>query len=217
MPEKRRVSRSTPRPAPRKPTRRVLWFPIIGGLALVALVLAGGGFAFAATQEQHDAFCASCHTQPETTFYQRSVTAATTTGQPVDLASFHATKNTLCINCHSGSGLTGRISAETVGARNAVLWYTGQAVQPAPLVYPIGDGNCLKCHQDVTIDRSRDNHFHAFLANWQAVDPKAAHCVSCHLGHSTDGTTDTGFQVIATTQAVCDSCHAVLRGGEGGD
>ena len=36
-----------------------------------------------------------------------------------------------------------------MGARNAFKWYTGTAVQPAVLTSPIGDGNCLKCHQDV--------------------------------------------------------------------
>ena len=125
---------------------------------MLGVLLAAGGFAFAATQEQHDPFCASCHTQPESTFYQRSLAA-----QPVDLAAAHKLKNVTCINCHSGVGVTGRMSAELMGARNAALWYSGRATQPAPLTLPIGDANCLKCHQDVTGSRSRNNHFHYFL------------------------------------------------------
>jgi hypothetical protein len=188
--------------------RRLPLIPIIGGLVLLSALLAAGGFAFAATQEQHDAFCASCHSQPESTFYQRSQGA-----QPVDLASAHTPKNVTCINCHSGVGVTGRMSAELMGARNAALWYTGRAAQPAPLTFPIGDANCLKCHQEVTGSRSQNNHFHYFLARWQAIDPKAATCVSCHGGHTTDGTADIMFLNQATAEAVCQACHTQLGAG----
>ena len=67
-------------------------FSIIGILLtgiVVALVLIAGGFGFAASQETLDSFCASCHTQPESTFYQRS-----TDTQPVDLASYHTDQKT---------------------------------------------------------------------------------------------------------------------------
>jgi hypothetical protein len=192
-----------------------------------------GGFVFAATQESHDAFCGSCHTQPESTFLQRSAAA-----QATDLASFHTAKTTLCINCHSGAGITGRVSAELMGARNAVLWYTGKAVQPAVLKNPIGDENCLKCHSDITSQSftpkeqislsgvnvggegggrggGRANHWHAFLSRWQAADLNAGTCVSCHSGHATGGTAQSGFMNASTVQQVCDACHRVLRNGNG--
>jgi len=205
--------------------------PVLLIVVLVGVLLAGGGFAFAATQEGHDAFCASCHTQPESTFFQRSTTA-----QSVDLASFHTTQNTRCIDCHSAPGLLGRISAELMGARNALLWYSGQAVQPAVLTYPIGDSNCLKCHQDVvnrgfvpkeqiTLQGVRvgegggregeggSNHWHENLARWQAASATAATCTSCHPGHSTDGSAQSGFMVSQNVQQNCDACHQVLRRG----
>ena len=51
---------------------------LIAGLAVVtAVVMGAGGFAFAATQEQNDSFCASCHTQPESTYYERSIASET--------------------------------------------------------------------------------------------------------------------------------------------
>ena len=199
---------------------------VLVGLLALGVVLAGGGFAFAATQEGHDSFCASCHTQPESTFYQRSIAP-----QTVDLASFHTTKGTRCIDCHSGMGLLGRVQAELIGARNAALWYTGRAVQPAPLRFPIQDSNCLKCHQDVTRegytpkeavtipglsrgreDEGRSNHWHEFLRTWQETSAGAGTCVSCHPGHSTSGTAVTGFQVPQQTASTCDACHRVMRG-----
>ncbi len=215
------------------PAKKVLpWVAaliVVGGLAAVLMV---GGFAFAASQESHDPFCASCHTQPETSYYGRS-----TAGQAVDMASFHQPQKVHCIDCHSGKGLTGRISAELLGARNALKWYTGTAVQPAVLKYPIGDANCLKCHQDVTQrgftakeqitlpirmgeegeEEGHVNHWHEFLARWQTASATAGSCVSCHPGHTTEGTAQAGFMVSATVQNTCDSCHQVLRReGEGG-
>ena len=213
--------------------------PLISILAWVfvlGVVLAASGFTFAATQEIHDAFCSSCHSQPESTFYQRS-----TGTQAVDLASFHTPQKGLCIDCHSGQGVLERMSAELMGARNALKWYTGTAVQPAVQTVPIGDQNCLKCHQDVTQRgftpkeqisvpgrrggfeggerEGRNSHWHELLARWQATTPTAGTCVSCHSGHITDGTAQTGFMNSTTVQAECDACHQVLRRegeGEGG-
>jgi predicted CXXCH cytochrome family protein len=185
-------------------------------VVLVPLVLAGlgvvgvaGAFGFGAYQEEHDPFCASCHTQPETTYYQRSTGA-----QPVDLASAHTGQKIHCIDCHSGAGTGGRVSAEMMGAHNAFLYFTGQALQPARLTHPIDDENCLKCHSQVTTARTQNNHFHFFLARWQARDPNAARCVSCHSGHATDGTVDLMYLNEQQTTAVCASCHQVLGGGD---
>jgi predicted CXXCH cytochrome family protein len=195
-------------PARRKPPR--LKVPIIIPIvvAAVLLVLAGGGFAFAATQEENNSFCASCHTQPESTFFQRFQAAA-----PVDLASSHMQlQNPVrCIDCHSGEGVTGRIAAMLVGAKNAAAWFSGTATQPAPLTVAIGDANCLKCHSAVTGQRDQNNHFHGFLSRWQSVDPNAATCVSCHISHFTGGLASQSFLNVDTTQQVCDGCHQVLR------
>jgi len=195
-----------------KPARAFRFLPILLALLALGVLFTAGGFTFAATQEQRDSFCASCHTQPESTFYQRSTAA-----QPTDLASFHTAKDTRCIDCHSGPNVTGRIGAELLGAHNALAWYTHTAVQPAKLTTPIGDANCLKCHQDLvqaTAGReTMNNHFHAFLSRWQGVDPNAGTCVSCHGGHTTDADVQV-FLNRARTEAVCQACHNALGGGD---
>ena len=199
---------------------------VIIALAVFGILFTVAGFTFAATQEQHDSFCASCHTQPESTYFERSIAT-----QPTDLASFHTTQQVICIDCHSGAGITGRLSAELMGARNALMWYSGTAQQPAPLTIPINDDSCLKCHEDVVsqqfvakeqiavpqVGREREdgprNHWHRFLAEWQASDTSAATCTSCHGGHVTDGTAQSGFMVDQTTQQECEACHQVMRRG----
>jgi nitrate/TMAO reductase-like tetraheme cytochrome c subunit len=209
--------------------------PLLLGAGIAAILLVVGGFAFAASQESHDPFCASCHTQPESTFFERSTAA-----QPADLASYHTTQRTACIDCHSGQGISGRVQAELMGARNALKWYTGTAVQPAVLTFAIGQQNCLKCHETITTrgytakqqitvpggregrggrgddDEAGGNHWHEFLARWQAKSASAGTCTSCHDGHGAGSDAQTGFMNAQNVQASCDACHRVLRREEGG-
>ncbi len=207
----------------KKPLRRI---QVVIVVLVAVVVMATGGFVFAATQESHDSFCASCHTQPESTVVQRS-----TSTPAVDLASYHTTQNTLCIDCHSGPGMFGRMQAELMGARNAFMWYVGTAVQPAVTNFPISDASCLKCHQAVTQQNfipkesmtvpgnaggereGRNNHWHTFLIRWQAASSTAGGCVTCHYGHSLNINLQNGFMSDQAVQSTCDACHQVLRRG----
>jgi len=204
----------------------VLYFVI--GLVLLIL-LAAGGFVFAANMESQDPFCSSCHSQPESTFVQRS--AAT---QPVDLASYHTTQHMLCIDCHSGPGISGRLQAEIIGARNTIKWFTGTAVQPAVVSFPIRDQNCLKCYRAVAQKGFRPmqqflvlesalggpqgdgakNHWHEQLARWQTASPQAGTCISCHSGHYDGTDSQSGFSNAQVVQSVCNACHQVLGKGK---
>jgi hypothetical protein len=175
---------------------------VVGGAAVVT------GLAYAAHIENNDAFCASCHTQPESQYYQRAL------AQPVDLASAHADKGVECIQCHSGRGAIGRVNAiATVAIPDLIAYNTGRYRHPAVITDPIGDDHCLKCHGGIDSRQEFNNHFHVFLATWKARAPQdAATCVDCHQTHVTGGLVDAGFLTKSTTVAVCQRCHAVLRG-----
>ncbi len=197
-------------PSKRKPARRRRRFPVrtpvlLGILALILLApTAVMGVSF--QLEDSDSFCASCHSQPEATYYQRSLAS------PVDLATVHRQKDgTRCIDCHAGSGLNGRIGAFLVGSGDLLRWVTRTARQPAPIVYPIRDDNCLKCHAATPATQDFNRHFHAFLARWQAIDSTAAGCVDCHTAHTTDGDPTIGYLQQQRTVAVCQRCHDTLN------
>ncbi len=181
--------------------RRPAYF-IPGAVLLLALALSLSSMVYAAHLEGSDSFCASCHTQPESQYFERTQQQTS-----VDLASFHQTKDIRCIDCHSGSGVTGRVGAFMVGGKDLVAFLTHTDHQPAPLTVPIGDGNCLKCHSDVTQTRSFNRHFHAFLPQWQAQDPNAASCVDCHTSHTTGGDSSLQFLQEGPTGQVCQDCH----------
>jgi predicted CXXCH cytochrome family protein len=188
--------------------QRRKWPLILVIVIPLSLLLLGAGSGVVAMQfENSDDFCASCHSAPESTYVQREA------GTSSDLASFHHTKDVRCIDCHSGPGfIPGRVNALTLGAKDLVAWTMGHATQPAVHTRPIEDANCLKCHVEVTTQRNFNNHFHVFLSRWQAQDPKAANCVSCHQSHHTDGEAQLKFLNRENTVNVCQSCHAVLRG-----
>ncbi|HLO17820.1 MAG TPA: cytochrome c3 family protein, partial [Anaerolineales bacterium] len=158
--------------------------------------------------ENHNGFCASCHTEGEQTFYDRSIA-----GAPVDLASIHDIKGQArCIDCHTGEGIVGRYGGLMAGATDLISYFSGHYPQPAALEEPYPDTNCLKCHADVTQKQDFNNHFHVFLPRWQAIDKNAATCVSCHLSHDTSGDVKIGFLNEKTTVAICQKCHAVAGG-----
>ena len=197
------------KPVARKPfvlgKRGKIILGVLAGLFVLALAS-----MFTGTQlENHNSFCASCHTEGEQTFYNQSLAKT-----PVDLASFHELKGaSLCIDCHTGAGIPGRFFGLMAGASDLVSFYSGHYPQPAVQDTPLPDQNCLKCHAAVTAKQDMSNHFHVFLSRWQSLDPKAAGCADCHNGHNLTGDATLSFLNQQDTTAVCQKCHTALGQG----
>lgn len=181
---------------------RARWPRLVLIYTIVAAAMLGGGGLVAAHLEDDNAFCASCHTQPETTFFAR-----TQAQLPVDLASAHATERVTCIACHSGAGVSGRVAAMSLGAHDLGAYLINDYHSPAAPTVRIDDANCLKCHGDLPAKAGFNNHFHRFLAQWQKLDAHAATCVDCHSAHATGGDSREAFLLRAPTVAVCQRCH----------
>lgn len=180
--------------------------------AAIALVLLFGLFIpLAAMQfENRNSFCASCHTEGEVTFFNRSTVAT-----PIDLASIHNIKGQArCVDCHTGPGIIGRYGGLIAGASDLVSFYSGHYPQPAALEEPYPDANCMKCHGNIAAKKDFNNHFHVVMFQWQSVDPThAAHCVDCHASHDTTNDAGAIFLNKAATVKVCQACHAIAGGG----
>jgi predicted CXXCH cytochrome family protein len=196
---------------------------VMGVVVVIGLagILGIGGVGASLALENQDTFCASCHTEPESKYYQQSLQA-----DPGTLASFHTQKETKCIDCHSGGGPLGRALGLEQGSDDLALYLSGNYKRPAITSNPLGDDSCLKCHTEVLFrgrrspspiqdpvqargNRANDGHYHQFLQRWQANDARAGHCVDCHTSH-TDGPSNTGFMTSSPVQPVCDSCHRAL-------
>ncbi len=157
--------------------------------------------------ENNDAFCASCHTEPESAYVARAQAAGNS-----DLASGHAHLEQAvgCIECHSGAGVKGRGDALKLGIRDLAHYVAGNYPQPTSLTWAIPDENCTKCHADIFQSQGFDNHFHLFLPRWQESNPQvAASCVGCHSSHTQDANVQ-GFLNKQRAVEQCDNCHTTM-------
>ncbi len=193
--------------------RSLLLVALLGVLGMV------GGVSFVSAQEQHNEFCGSCHTQPESTFLARF--DASLKGPANDLAAFHhkqlyprntpGAQNIRCIDCHVGEGLVGRGIVVSLAAWDALKYVTRTAQQPAKVVFTVQDEACLKCHdtqvkQGLATAAQRfdiQNHFHYLLFTQNAPSEP---CVSCHVAHR-EGSETTAFQFRDIIIPVCQDCH----------
>ena len=108
-------------PTPKRPRRSFAFLKIAVLLAVVLIPVAG----FTGMQlENHDSFCASCHTSPESDYVDRAHA-----GTAVDLASFHTGQGVRCIDCHSGEGVNGRVQAMPLGGHDLLKFVSGNFPQ----------------------------------------------------------------------------------------
>lgn len=203
MAKKRRASS----PKDTSSSRRWLWIGLVAAVFLLVIApLTAVGVSI--HLENNQAFCAGCHTQPETTYVDRA-----TAPQPADLASAHAhgDKAIACIQCHSGEGTQGRADALMLGARDLAAYVRGNYPQPTVITRAIPDSNCLKCHGDIANSDQFENHFHTLLGRWRQASPdSAASCVDCHSAHKTNGDATIAFLNKNDTVIQCNNCHRLL-------
>src|SRR5579859_2629299 len=122
--DKANTAPGTPQPAPR---RRRRWPVIVAVGFFVLLILGSVSFVAASALEDQDSFCISCHTVPETTYYNRAYMALDNPNAALpDLATAHYLLSQehgkpafSCIDCHRGDASLGnRISTIALGGRD---------------------------------------------------------------------------------------------------
>jgi nitrate/TMAO reductase-like tetraheme cytochrome c subunit len=192
--------------------RRGLWLRLAGAAAGAALLLTLAAVLTVSHYEESDPFCASCHTVPEVTYFDRAQEAKASMSVYADLSSAHygADNGFRCIDCHRGNeGVFHRITALSLGARDTVIWLAGRAdpaIEKTELVVPfLLTGACVKCHEKALLEVGFNNHFHNKLPEafqvWvrggmltrPADQPEASLelmasdttvlCVDCHRAH----------------------------------
>jgi hypothetical protein len=189
-------------------------------ITILAVVLGVGAAAFAGALgagialEGNNAFCASCHTQPEQTYYQRTRSAAL-----ADLATFHITKQARCIDCHSGPGFIARSYAVIAdGAFDAVAFYSGHYTSPAVTTRPLGADACTKCHNTGAFagqtggEGGVQGHYHLpqLEQAWQQSGGPVNPCATCHPAHPQIGDANTLYTSQDVAQGGCGQCHGAL-------
>ncbi len=189
--------------------RRLAFAFIIASVG--AVVLGIGGIGIALGLENQDAFCASCHTQPESIYVQRSSQARAS-----DLASYHTKQKTNCIDCHSGSGMLGRADGLKQGLHDFMNFVRGNYHSPAVTTNPLGDDSCVKCHTKIYerppgAGKAGTNHYHFYLPRWRQAEPSTPRCIACHAPHA-NGVESLKFMNQGKVGQLCENCHDALSG-----
>lgn len=174
-------------------------------LGAVGFVLMAGVYTAGVRLEANDRFCASCHVEPERTYYQASLEP----DQATSLAAFHAGVRTRCIDCHSRRWIPGRLWAQLGGLQNLLAYRSGDYTNPNVTTRPVGDGGCSKCHSDLTWVSERPGHYHSpwLRRRWRAAGGPGNTCEACHPSHESIASTDDRFRDAGRIQAQCDACH----------
>ena len=182
-------------------------------LAIALFILAGGAYVTISTLEADDSFCASCHVEPETTYYQASLEP----DEATTLAAFHAGEKTRCIDCHSRRWIPGRVWAQLGGLQNFLAYRSGNFTDPAVTTRPVGDGGCSKCHSDLTWVSERPGHYHSpeLRGRWRTHGGPANTCQACHPSHEVVAPASDHFMEVDLVEEQCEACHE-LTGSTGG-
>ncbi|MEP7287186.1 MAG: cytochrome c3 family protein [Chloroflexota bacterium] len=214
------ASTAVPTP-PTPPTRRRRWPVIIAVGFFVLLILGAGGFVTASALEEHDTFCISCHTVPETTYFNRAYISVDNPNDPVmDLATdhYHLSKihnkgDFSCISCHRGDASFGqRISTLALGGRDALIYVVGKEDPTIEKTSTregwLPNAACTSCHTDTLLTlKGLDNHFHNHLPQAAAALANGGKLiVPDNLKDRQDVLLKTGLETV-NTSLVCTSCH----------
>jgi hypothetical protein len=206
------ASHQPPVPARKKrgPFKRFLFIaiPVFFG----AIVFIGLSFLGATALEEHDNFCTSCHTVPETTYAQRADTALTSTTAPVtDLASYHyhqaqvQGQSFACIQCHRGdSSMTDRLQTLALGGKDTITFLMGKSdptLEKKAIMQPaLVNAACVGCHTTTLLtEKGTSTHFHNWLPQTAALIAQGQKFISSNGRNRQPRAVDTTL--------LCTSCH----------
>jgi Cytochrome c554 and c-prime len=198
----------------RRSLSRFKRWPVIVVAAFFGVIILGGvGFVGATALEEHDDFCASCHTVPETTYFQRATAATGNVNAVVtDLASYHyqqaqAKGQTFgCIECHRGdSSLMERFQTLALGGQDTITFLMGKAdptLAKTTINQPeLVNAACVSCHTDTLLTvKGNATHFHNWLPQTAALIAQGKQLI-------TSNTNGRNRLRTVNTTITCTSCH----------
>ncbi len=155
---------------------------LLGGLAILPLVVTGAGVAVGVHQSSQTEFCMSCH---EMEPYGKSLFV----DNPDSLAAVHYQKRLIsrdstCYACHTDYAMFGTAKAKLNGLRHVWVHYFRTIPERPKLYQPYPNYNCLHCHADARpyVEAESHREVRAELENGTRS------CLSCHeIAHDLEG------------------------------
>jgi Cytochrome c3 len=172
--------------------------------------------------EENDAFCTSCHLASGAPLH-RDNASDFAARPPLSLAAAHAQAGNdgradgalRCIDCHGGTGVTGRARVKLLSLRDGLVYLSGRFDEPHGMTWPLRDDDCRKCHAEFASAAAAPESwespaFHALAVHNREL---GVGCVACHAAHERGGLADRNFLHPEPVRAECARCHPEL--GEG--
>lgn len=205
---------------PVKP-RHKRWPLFVGGLFLALIFFGGVGFVVASALEEQDSFCVSCHTTPETTYYNRAYISLDNPTLAVnDLSTEHyhlaqeAGKQPFgCISCHRGDASLGhRISTLALAARDTVTYVTGNEnsqIEKTDIKEAwLPNASCVGCHTPLLLSvKGLNNHFHTLLPQAGEALKKGGTLTAGDTLKGNDAAIAQWSHTVQNAGLTCTSCH----------
>ncbi len=198
-------------------------------VAIVVVVLGLSGSIGGSLLEERDDFCTSCHTKPESTYYDRTRQALKDAAGAtdlqnlikqniaIDLASQHyvISSTMTCIACHGGvRNLNDRVESLALGVKDSVVHFLGRG-NPTIEKATTGDPSlieraCIACHIQQLVTIKFENHFHVKLPQtWQLLQSGVQPIVPEDTPNALTNAR-TKPELLPTT-VTCLSCHQAHR------
>ena len=148
--------------------------------------------------EKDNKFCLSCH------LHQKIYDDFLSAEKVKTLSSKHGkNRGFICIDCHVGPGITGRIKATILGASNTVVFLTTMYEEPKEMRIKMGDEHCMKCHTNSEVSKGKTvDDFHGRIDHFDV----STRCVQCHISH-TEGNPSLKFLKDDVVIPFCKECH----------
>lgn len=156
------------------------------------------GFIYVPHLEKDNTFCLSCH------LHKKKYNDFLSGEKGKTLSARHGKeKGFLCIDCHVGPGLTGRLKATMLGASNAAVFLSTMYEEPKVMRSKMGDGHCIKCHTGAEVSRGKTvDDFHGRIDHFDV----STRCVQCHISHI-EGNPSLKFLIDDAVIPFCKECH----------
>ncbi|HVP30117.1 MAG TPA: hypothetical protein VMW35_13270 [Myxococcota bacterium] len=206
--------------------RRGRLFVALPVLAAALPLVAWAGWAISDRLEQRNEFCNSCHLPNGTPLHRdlrrdfdgvpHETLASVHGGAKVEARGDGPEAAFRCYDCHSGTGLVGRLRVKALAAKDALWYVAGRFEEPGEMRHPLRDADCRKCHATYPESERRAEGTGGWTRPFHAVAVHNAGlevgCVECHLAHERGGIPDAYFLQAKLLVDQCARCHAELAG-----
>lgn len=185
------------------------------GFLAAGLLLGPAGWFGTDVLERRNDFCNACHLEPGVVLHAE-IRRQFDARPGVNLASVHglaghgtgaSAREFRCIDCHGGTGFTGKARTKVLAAKDAFWYLVGSFDEPDHMAWPLREEDCRQCHASFAapVPDAAEPAFHALGLHNREL---GVACVACHTVHETGGLEELYYLQPSRVRQQCAQCHS---------